>query len=115
MSPLWIHSGHQQKGINFVLTTFFILDLDNETFQIYQPQLTVARKLLSQVCAIADSGSQSLDLGHFSKVDFIIIVPRSEVLVQQTLQRIRQSGETELSKKTLQRSSLRYPLPLAFA
>nr|XP_035935132.1 GREB1-like protein isoform X1 [Halichoerus grypus]XP_035935133.1 GREB1-like protein isoform X1 [Halichoerus grypus]XP_035935134.1 GREB1-like protein isoform X1 [Halichoerus grypus]XP_035935135.1 GREB1-like protein isoform X1 [Halichoerus grypus] len=68
------------------------LDLDNETFQIYQPQLTVARKLLSQVCAIADSSSQSLDLGHFSKVDFIIIVPRSEVLVQQTLQRIRQSG-----------------------
>uniref|UniRef100_A0A8C9BYK2 GREB1 like retinoic acid receptor coactivator n=1 Tax=Phocoena sinus TaxID=42100 RepID=A0A8C9BYK2_PHOSS len=68
------------------------LDLDSEPFQIYQPQLTVARKLLSQVCAIADSGSQSLDLGHFSKVDFIIIVPRSEVLVQQTLQRIRQSG-----------------------
>ncbi|XP_057555854.1 GREB1-like protein isoform X3 [Hippopotamus amphibius kiboko] len=68
------------------------LDLDNELFQIYQPQLTVARKLLSQVCAIADSGSQSLDLGHFSKVDFIIIVPRSEVLVQQTLQQIRQSG-----------------------
>ncbi|XP_033613305.1 GREB1-like protein [Fukomys damarensis] len=68
------------------------LDLDTETFQIYQPQLTVARKLLSQVCAIADSGSQSLDLGHFSKVDFIIIVPRSEVLVQQTLQRVRQSG-----------------------
>ncbi|KAL1773732.1 GREB1 isoform X1 [Sigmodon hispidus] len=68
------------------------LDIDNETFQIYQPQLTVARRLLSQVCAIADSGSQSLDLGHFSKVDFIIIVPRSEVLVQQTLQRVRQSG-----------------------
>lgn len=44
------------------------------------------------MCAIADSGSQSLDLGHFSKVDFIIIVPRSEVLVQQTLQRVRQSG-----------------------
>ncbi|XP_054840525.1 GREB1-like protein isoform X2 [Eublepharis macularius] len=68
------------------------LDLDTETFQIYQPQLTVARKLLSQVCAIADSGNQSLDLGHFSKVDFIIVVPRSEVLVQQTIQRIRQSG-----------------------
>uniref|UniRef100_A0A8C2VJI2 GREB1 like retinoic acid receptor coactivator n=1 Tax=Chinchilla lanigera TaxID=34839 RepID=A0A8C2VJI2_CHILA len=68
------------------------LDLDNETFQIYQPQLTVARKLLSQVCAIADSGSRSLDLGHFSRVDFVIIVPRSEVLVQQTLQRVRQSG-----------------------
>nr|XP_060631132.1 GREB1-like protein isoform X1 [Anolis sagrei ordinatus] len=68
------------------------LDLDTETFQIYQPQLTIARKLLSQVCAIADSGNQSLDLGHFSKVDFIIVVPRSEVLVQQTIQRIRQSG-----------------------
>uniref|UniRef100_A0A8C0VJK3 GREB1-like protein n=1 Tax=Cyanistes caeruleus TaxID=156563 RepID=A0A8C0VJK3_CYACU len=68
------------------------LYLDVDTFQIYQPQLTVARKLLSQVCAIADSGNQSLDLGHFSKVDFIVIVPRSEVLVQQTLQRIRQSG-----------------------
>ncbi|XP_072854934.2 GREB1-like protein isoform X6 [Pogona vitticeps] len=68
------------------------LDLDSETFQIYQPQLTIARKLLSQVCAIADSGNQSLDLGHFSKVDFIVVVPRSEVLVQQTLQRIRQSG-----------------------
>uniref|UniRef100_A0ACB8FDE3 GREB1-like protein n=1 Tax=Sphaerodactylus townsendi TaxID=933632 RepID=A0ACB8FDE3_9SAUR len=68
------------------------LDLDTETFQIYQPQLTVARKLLSQICAIADSGNQSLDLGHFSKVDFIVVVPRSEVLVQQTIQRIRQSG-----------------------
>ncbi|KAH0617786.1 hypothetical protein JD844_016373 [Phrynosoma platyrhinos] len=67
------------------------LDLDTETFQIYQPQLTIARKLLSQVCAIADSGNQSLDLGHFSKVDFIVVVPRSEVLVQQTIQRIRQS------------------------
>ncbi|XP_060537988.1 GREB1-like protein isoform X11 [Pantherophis guttatus] len=69
-----------------------VLDLDTETFQIYQPQLTVARKLLSQVCAIADSGNQSLDLGHFNKVDFIVVVPRSEVLVQQTIQRIRQSG-----------------------
>ncbi|XP_077208750.1 GREB1-like protein isoform X4 [Paroedura picta] len=68
------------------------LDLEMETFQIYQPQLTVARKLLSQVCAIADSGNQSLDLGHFSKVDFIVVVPRSEVLVHQTIQRIRQSG-----------------------
>ncbi|XP_015278789.1 PREDICTED: GREB1-like protein [Gekko japonicus] len=68
------------------------LDFETETFQIYQPQLTVARKLLSQVCAIADSGNQSLDLGHFSKVDFIVVVPRSEVLVQQTIQRIRQSG-----------------------
>ncbi|XP_029446967.1 GREB1-like protein isoform X3 [Rhinatrema bivittatum] len=68
------------------------IDPDAEIFQIYPPQLAVARKLLSQVCSIADSGSQSLDLGRFSKVDFLIVVPRSEVLVHQTLQRIRQSG-----------------------
>ncbi|XP_069076093.1 GREB1-like protein isoform X1 [Pleurodeles waltl] len=67
-------------------------DQDVESFQIYQPQLAVARKLLSQVCAIADSSSLSLDLARFSKVDFLILVSRSEVLVQQTLQRIRQSG-----------------------
>lgn len=79
----------------FLFSNKRTLDLDVDTFQIYQPQLTVARKLLSQVCAIADSGNQSLDLGHFSKVDFIVIVPRSEVLVQQTLQRIRQSGKRE--------------------
>ncbi|XP_040209983.1 GREB1-like protein isoform X1 [Rana temporaria] len=65
---------------------------NTDNFQIYQSQLMVARKLLSQVCAIADSGSQSLDLGRFSKVDFLIVVPRSEILVQQTIQRIRLSG-----------------------
>lgn len=74
------------------------LDLDTEAFQIYQPQLTIARKLLSQVCAIADSGNQSLDLGYFNKVDFIVVVPRSEVLVQQTIQRIRQSGKKKWGK-----------------
>ncbi|OCT74654.1 hypothetical protein XELAEV_18033641mg [Xenopus laevis] len=65
---------------------------DSEGFHIYQSQLLIARKLLSQVCAIADSGSQSLDLGRFSKVDFMIVVPRSEVLLQQTIWRIRLSG-----------------------
>ncbi|KAM5157430.1 GREB1-like protein [Mantella aurantiaca] len=65
---------------------------NTNNFQIYQSQLMVARKLLSQVCAIADSSSQSLDLGRFSKVDFLIVVPRSEILIQQTLQRIRLSG-----------------------
>lgn len=80
-------------------SSFFFLDLYTETFQIYQPQLTIARKLLSQVCAIADSGNQSLDLGHFSKVDFIVVVPRSEVLVQQTIQRIRQSGKRKQGEK----------------
>nr|DBA24372.1 TPA: hypothetical protein GDO54_012040 [Pyxicephalus adspersus] len=65
---------------------------NTDNFQIHQSQLMVARKLLSQVCTIADSGSQSLDLGRFSKVDFLVVVPRSEALVQQTLQRIRMSG-----------------------
>lgn len=95
--------GWESKHVSCVLFFLFPnkLDLDVDTFQIYQPQLTVARKLLSQVCAIADSGNQSLDLGHFSKVDFIVIVPRSEVLVQQTLQRIRQSGKGEGREKKL--------------
>lgn len=88
-------SKHVSCCVLFSFSNEHTLDLDVDTFQIYQPQLTVARKLLSQVCAIADSGNQSLDLGHFSKVDFIVIVPRSEVLVQQTLQRIRQSGKRE--------------------
>ncbi|XP_016097088.1 GREB1-like protein [Sinocyclocheilus grahami] len=67
-------------------------DLLSDGFQIHPPQLSVARSLLSQVCAIADSGSQSLDLGRFCKVDFLILVPPSHVLVHQTVQRIRQSG-----------------------
>uniref|UniRef100_A0A3B5MK23 GREB1 like retinoic acid receptor coactivator n=1 Tax=Xiphophorus couchianus TaxID=32473 RepID=A0A3B5MK23_9TELE len=61
-------------------------------FQIYPAQLTVARSLLSQVCSIADSGTQNLDLGRFCKVDFLVLVPPSHILVHQTAQRIRQSG-----------------------
>ncbi|XP_041698325.1 GREB1-like protein [Coregonus clupeaformis] len=64
----------------------------SEMFQIHSPQLSVARSLLSLVCSIADSGSQSLDLGRFCKVDFLILVPPSHVLVNQTAHRIRQSG-----------------------
>ncbi|KAJ8408182.1 hypothetical protein AAFF_G00264100 [Aldrovandia affinis] len=67
------------------------VDLDpvSEVFQIYPPQVMVAHRLLSQVCSI---GSQSLDLSHFGKVDFLILVPPSQVLTHQTAQRIRQSG-----------------------
>ncbi|XP_017327908.1 GREB1-like protein isoform X1 [Ictalurus punctatus] len=64
----------------------------SEVFQIYPPQLTVARSLLSLVCGIADSNSQSLDLGRFCKVDFLVLVPPSNVLLHQTARRIRQSG-----------------------
>lgn len=64
----------------------------HKLFQIYPAQLNVARSLLSQVCSIADSGTQNLDLGRFCKVEFLILVPPSHILVHQTAQRIRQSG-----------------------
>ncbi|XP_041043354.1 protein GREB1 [Carcharodon carcharias] len=65
---------------------------NKETCQIHPVQLAVARKLLSHVCAIADSSTQNLDLGSFEKVDFLILVPPSEVAYQQTVLRVRQSG-----------------------
>ncbi|XP_061878428.1 GREB1-like protein isoform X3 [Entelurus aequoreus] len=67
-------------------------DLLSKVFQIFPTQLSVARRLLSQVCSIADSGSQNLDLGRFCKVDFLVLVPPSHILVNQTAQRIRHSG-----------------------
>uniref|UniRef100_UPI00358DEE59 GREB1-like protein isoform X2 n=1 Tax=Myxine glutinosa TaxID=7769 RepID=UPI00358DEE59 len=63
-----------------------------EEFHLFPAQLAAARKLLSQVCAVADSGSQNLDLGRFGRVDFLVLVPPSEVLLQQTLRRLRLSG-----------------------
>ncbi|CAL8246308.1 unnamed protein product [Lota lota] len=55
-------------------------------------QLAVARKLLSHVCAIADSSTQNLDLGSFDRLSFLICVPPSEVTFQQTLLHLRYSG-----------------------
>ncbi|KAL0966250.1 hypothetical protein UPYG_G00292930 [Umbra pygmaea] len=81
---------HSQEAANLVPASES--ELLSEVFQIHPPQLSVARSLLSQVCSIADSGSQSLDLGRFCKVDFLVLVPPSHVLVNQTAQRIRQSG-----------------------
>lgn len=74
----------------FVCAT--VAELLSNVFQIYPTQLSVARSLLSQVCSIADSGTQNLDLGRFCKVDFLVLVPPSHILVHQTAQRIRQSG-----------------------
>uniref|UniRef100_A0A8C9SW27 Growth regulating estrogen receptor binding 1 n=1 Tax=Scleropages formosus TaxID=113540 RepID=A0A8C9SW27_SCLFO len=54
-----------------------------EWHEIRPIQLAVARKLLSHLCAIADSSTQNLDLGSFDKVDFLILVPPSEVTFQQ--------------------------------
>ncbi|XP_055722234.1 GREB1-like protein [Salvelinus fontinalis] len=67
-------------------------ELLSDMFQIHSPQLSVARSLLSLVCSIANSGSQSLDLGRFCKVDFLVLVPPSHILVNQTAHRIQQSG-----------------------
>ena len=78
--------------LGFLLFCFPVAELLSNVFQIYPAQLTVARSLLSQVCSIADSGTQNLDLGRFSKVDFLVLVPPSHILVHQTAQRIRQSG-----------------------
>uniref|UniRef100_A0A8C2WQ69 Growth regulating estrogen receptor binding 1 n=1 Tax=Cyclopterus lumpus TaxID=8103 RepID=A0A8C2WQ69_CYCLU len=55
-------------------------------------QLAVARKLLSHVCAIADSSTQNLDLGSFDRVSFLILVPSSEVTFQQTVLQLWKSG-----------------------
>lgn len=76
----------------FLPLYFPVAELLSKVFQIYPTQLSVARSLLSQVCSIADSGTQNLDLGRFCKVDFLVLVPPSHVLVHQTAQRIRQSG-----------------------
>uniref|UniRef100_A0A8C4IM31 Growth regulating estrogen receptor binding 1 n=1 Tax=Dicentrarchus labrax TaxID=13489 RepID=A0A8C4IM31_DICLA len=58
-------------------------------------QLAVARKLLSHVCAIADSSTQNLDLGSFDRVSFLILVPPSEVTFQQTVLHLCSSGVLE--------------------
>ncbi|XP_076000900.1 GREB1-like protein [Genypterus blacodes] len=81
---------HSQEAASMLPAS--VAELINEVFQIHPPQLSVARSLLSQVCSIADSGTQNLDLGRFNKVDFLVLVPPSHVLVHQTAKRIRQSG-----------------------
>lgn len=68
-------------------------------------QLAVARKLLSHVCAIADSSTQNLDLGSFDRVSFLILVPPSEVTFQQTVLHLWSSGKLYLQVLTSLRES----------
>ncbi|TRY59661.1 hypothetical protein DNTS_027402 [Danionella cerebrum] len=63
-----------------------------EWHEIRPIQLAVARKLLSHVCAIADSSTQNLDLGSFDRVDFLICVPPSEVTFHQVVLHLWNSG-----------------------
>lgn len=65
-----------------------------EWHEIRPIQLAVARKLLSHVCAIADSSTQNLDLGSFDKVEFLICVPPSEVTFHQVVLHLWNSGRT---------------------
>lgn len=64
-----------------------------EWHEIRPIQLAVARKLLSHVCAIADSSTHNLDLGSFDKVEFLICVPPSEVTFQQVVLHLWNSGK----------------------
>ncbi|KAI1895694.1 hypothetical protein AGOR_G00108880 [Albula goreensis] len=79
-------------------------------------QLAVARKLLSHVCAIADSSTQNLDLGSFDKVEFLISVPPSEVTFQQVVTHLWNSGvlrELGLDKEcTTQKEAEQYVVKL---
>ncbi|KAM4592963.1 protein GREB1 [Odontesthes bonariensis] len=63
-----------------------------EWHEVRPIQLAVARKLLSHVCAIADSSTQNLDLGSFDRISFLILVPPSEVAYQQTVLQLWSSG-----------------------
>ncbi|CAG5853662.1 unnamed protein product [Menidia menidia] len=63
-----------------------------EWHEVRPIQLAVARKLLSHVCAIADSSTQNLDLGSFDRISFLILVPPSEVAYQQTVLHLWSSG-----------------------
>ncbi|XP_016135388.1 protein GREB1-like [Sinocyclocheilus grahami] len=67
-----------------------------EWHEIRPIQLAVARKLLSHVCAIADSSTQNLDLGSFDKVEFLICVPPSEVTFHQVVLHLWNSGRNFL-------------------
>jgi len=68
------------------------LEYSVEWREVRPIQLAVARKLLSHVCAIADSSTQNLDLGSFDRVSFLILVPSSEVTFQQTVLQLWKSG-----------------------
>ncbi|KAM9316407.1 protein GREB1 [Gastrophryne carolinensis] len=77
--------------------------------QLRPSQLSVAQKLLSHVCSIADSSTQNLDLGSFEKVEFLICVPPSEVTYQQTLSHVWNSGillEIGIEKEQLSKQCL---------
>uniref|UniRef100_A0A8C1Z724 Growth regulating estrogen receptor binding 1 n=1 Tax=Cyprinus carpio TaxID=7962 RepID=A0A8C1Z724_CYPCA len=79
-------------SIRCVNTSYLSIEYYVEWHEIRPIQLAVARKLLSHVCAIADSSTQNLDLGSFDKVEFLICVPPSEVTFHQVVLHLWNSG-----------------------
>ncbi|XP_071964717.1 GREB1-like protein [Antedon mediterranea] len=55
-------------------------------------QIAVAMRILSQVCAIADSDQMALDLGRFTQVELHVILPASNVLYHQVTRSLVQSN-----------------------
>lgn len=87
--------------LNVSMSTEYLV----EWCEVRPIQLAVARKLLSHVCAIADSSTQNLDLGSFDRVSFLILVPPSEVTFQQTVLHLWSSGKLYLFLLTSLRKS----------
>lgn len=81
------------RKCGFMYVEYFV-----EWREVRPIQLAVARKLLSHVCAIADSSTQNLDLGSFDRVSFLILVPPSEVTFQQTALHLWSSGWLDKKK-----------------
>lgn len=86
------HSVIQYLSWNKFIIQFPFTEYRVEWREIRPIQLAVARKLLSHVCAIADSSTHNLDLGSFDKVEFLICVPPSEVTFQQVVLHLWNSG-----------------------
>uniref|UniRef100_A0A669CHB2 Growth regulating estrogen receptor binding 1 n=1 Tax=Oreochromis niloticus TaxID=8128 RepID=A0A669CHB2_ORENI len=90
-----LYSVCEKCGVSLSVTCYSLL-LYSDCFltccAVRPIQLAVARKLLSHVCAIADSSTQNLDLGSFDRVSFLILVPPSEVTFQQTILHLWSSG-----------------------
>ncbi|XP_033120964.1 GREB1-like protein [Anneissia japonica] len=67
-------------------------DCVQETELLTPVQIAVAMRILSQVCAIADSDHLALDLGRFTQVELHVILPASNVLYHQVIRNLVQSN-----------------------
>uniref|UniRef100_G3PV51 Growth regulating estrogen receptor binding 1 n=1 Tax=Gasterosteus aculeatus aculeatus TaxID=481459 RepID=G3PV51_GASAC len=91
-SPLSSSQESAEESVIMWICLCLCVEYSVEWREVRPIQLAVARKLLSHVCAIADSSTQNLDLGSFDRVSFLILVPSSEVTFQQTVLHLWNSG-----------------------